>query len=323
MNAMAETRTLIVKPVMHIFSECNQPTPRGFLAVFDGHGGDEAASYACCNLWNIIRRTEEFDSDNPIKVTGAITKGFIRTNENMKELRDTTWKRTKRGDLSTSGTTIACAIIEAEKKRMFIANVGDSMVVLGRVNLKSRQAKKPYMDAVVLTKQHHLEDREERKRIESLGGIISNNRIWCNLKSDVTPDITNKDGDTETRWISLNMSRSLGDFWGITETNKYLISPIPHIHMHTFDFQADKLLIIGSDGLWNNMTPQEVVDELHTLCIAAAKETDPLLLYKKGPHLLIEKCLDRCKQRNVRADNISVVTAFILSTIIPQEKIID
>ena len=95
---------------------------------------------------------------------------------------------------------------------MFIVNVGDSMVVLGCVNLKSRQAKKPYMDAVVLTKQHHLEDREERKWIESLGEIISNNRIWCNLKSDVAPDATNKDRDTETRWISLNMSRSLGDF---------------------------------------------------------------------------------------------------------------
>lgn len=328
MNAMSKLSTYItVKPVMHIFSECNQgnrernedrisvqcekqPTPRSFLAVFDGHGGDEAATYASCNLWNSIKLTEQFNSDDPIKVAGAITRGFMHTNEKMKELRDSTWKVTKRGDLSTSGTTVACAIVEAERQRMFIANVGDSMAVLARIS----PVNKPYMDAVVLTNQHHLGDKEERKRIESLGGIISNNRVVCKLSSDVA----NKDKhtDAETRWISLNVSRSLGDFWSITEANEYLISPIPYIQVHTLDFRADKLLIIGTDGLWNIMTPQEVVDELYTLCVAAAKETDPVQLYKQGPHILIEKCLDRYARRNLRADNISVVTAFILCTVV-------
>ena len=58
-----------------------------------------------------LKYIEKTNSGDPIKVAGAITRGFVQMNENMKEVRDSTWKRTKHNDLSTSRTTIACAIV--------------------------------------------------------------------------------------------------------------------------------------------------------------------------------------------------------------------
>lgn len=35
---------------------------QSFLAVFDGHGGEEVADYACTNLWTNIKSSKGFDS---------------------------------------------------------------------------------------------------------------------------------------------------------------------------------------------------------------------------------------------------------------------
>ena len=52
---------------------------RAFFAVFDGHGGKEAAKYARDNLWTAIKDSAGFDSGNPAKVAEAIAAGFLKT----------------------------------------------------------------------------------------------------------------------------------------------------------------------------------------------------------------------------------------------------
>ena len=70
--------------------ECNEDRTFGqlekkgnFFAVFDGHCGEGAASYACHNLWDNIKNTKEFDSDKPEKIMDAIKEGFKKTQEDM------------------------------------------------------------------------------------------------------------------------------------------------------------------------------------------------------------------------------------------------
>ena len=58
-----------------------------FFAVFDGHGGQEAAKYARDNLWQTIKASEGFDSSNPVKMTKAIVAGFVQTHEDMWKVR--------------------------------------------------------------------------------------------------------------------------------------------------------------------------------------------------------------------------------------------
>ena len=70
------------------------------------------------------------------------------------------------------------------------------------------------------------------------------------------------------------------------------MAPVPDIYIHDFKFHTDKCVIIGSDGLFDIKKPQEVVEELYTLCATAENSTDVLELYKQGPRLLIQKVLE-------------------------------
>ena len=77
----------------------------------------------------------------------------------------------------------------------------------------------------------------------------------------------------------LRVSRSLGDFWSFNQrTNHFTVSPKPDVTVHPLDPKTQKFVVIASDGLWNVMTPDEVVqfiwdyennkDECHNLVAA-------------------------------------------------------
>lgn len=59
-----------------------------FLAVFDGHGGREAAQFAREYLWEFMKKQRGFWSDCDLEVCAAIRKGFIACHHAMwKKLR--------------------------------------------------------------------------------------------------------------------------------------------------------------------------------------------------------------------------------------------
>ena len=60
---------------------------QAFMAVFDGHGGEEAAEYARDNLWNAIKQMDGFDTNDSMKVIKAIEDGFVHTHEAMWKVR--------------------------------------------------------------------------------------------------------------------------------------------------------------------------------------------------------------------------------------------
>ena len=55
----------------------------GYFAVFDGHGGVEAAQFAKEHLLNEIRKTKGFWSDDDDQVLKAIKSAFITTHKMM------------------------------------------------------------------------------------------------------------------------------------------------------------------------------------------------------------------------------------------------
>lgn len=59
-----------------------------FYAVFDGHGGPDAARYAQTHLWDLIKKQRGFWSADDEEVCAAIRKGFIACHHAMwKKLR--------------------------------------------------------------------------------------------------------------------------------------------------------------------------------------------------------------------------------------------
>ena len=220
------------------------------------------------------------------------------------------WKKTKSGFPSMSGTTVACAIVE--RHRMYIANVGDSSTILGKINPKYGDFGEPEVIAEVITRDHKPEDEEEKRRIEILGGAVSVSRggvmrvVWERKHPVETKPGTGESCQVE-RIPVLNMSRSLGDLWSVTKDKKYLISPIPDVYVHYFDLTKDKFVILASDGIWGMIKPQEAVETVYQIIKSSISNE---VKARKASQVLIKNALEHWKRRNITADNISVLIGF-------------
>ena len=143
-------------------------------------------------------------------------------------------------DTNFSGST--CVIIFQIGNYLICSNVGDSRAIMIKEN----------KEIIELSKDQKPENEEERKRIENMGGIVSQ----CN---DLYDD--GKEGGPFRIWMKgcdypgIAMSRSIGD--QIAHTIG--VSSEPEI----FNFDMDEkceCLVIGSDGIWQYLKNEEVAD---------------------------------------------------------------
>lgn len=129
------------------------------------------------------------------------------------------------------GTT-ACAVLVGERG-VWAANAGDSRAVI--VDRRGR--------GVPLTRDHKPEREDERARIVRGGGRV----VW--------------DGACYRVNGQLNVSRGLGD-WALRPH----VVPAPEVAYASFA-PDDAYVVVGSDGLWDVLTPQAVAD----VVLAAAR----------------------------------------------------
>lgn len=201
-----------------------------------------------------------------------------------------TWKKNGLGD-SLSGSTATCALFR--NRMLYVANVGDSTAVLGKINPRCGQIGQPKIIPEIITDDHKPDDKSERERIEALGGMIYKNKrvVWeCR---------TEKDNKVLIDKIPLlNMTRSLGDLWSITSSNQYLISPVPDVYTYCIDPSQDLFIVLASDGLWNVMSAQKVVKQIYEAGHARIDE---------AAYALICQALRKYKKHGQKADNISLI----------------
>ncbi|XP_050174376.1 protein phosphatase 1F isoform X3 [Myiozetetes cayanensis] len=126
---------------------------RAYFAVFDGHGGVDAANYSATHLHVNVGLHEEIVK-NPAE---ALKCSFQKTDEMF-------LFKAKREKLR-SGTTGVSALIVGNK--LHIAWLGDSQVML------VQQGK-----AVTLMEPHKPEREDERARIGALGGCVTYMDCW-------------------------------------------------------------------------------------------------------------------------------------------------
>ncbi|XP_075424659.1 protein phosphatase 1F [Ascaphus truei] len=126
---------------------------RAYFAVFDGHGGVDAANYAATHVHVNVARHEGLEQD-PGR---ALRESFQRT--------DATFLRKAKRERLRSGTTGVCALLEGD--RLHVAWLGDSQAVLVQRG-----------NHVTLMDPHKPEREDERNRIESLGGCVTYMGCW-------------------------------------------------------------------------------------------------------------------------------------------------
>ncbi|XP_067165824.1 protein phosphatase 1D [Apteryx mantelli] len=276
-----------------------------FFAVCDGHGGREAAQFARENLWGFIKKQKGFGSAEPADVCAALRKGFIACHRAMwKKLPE--WPKTMTGLPSTSGTTASVVIIRGSK--MYVAHVGDSGVVLGVQD----DPKDDFVRAVEVTQDHKPELPKERERIEGLGGSVIN-KSGVNRVVWKRPRLTHNGPVRRSTIIDqipfLAVARALGDLWSYDfYSGEFVVSPEPDTSVHTIDPQKHKYIILGSDGLWNMIPPQDAI----SMCQDHEEKK-----YFMGEHrqscakMLVNRALGRWRQRMLRADNTSAIVICI------------
>jgi len=120
-----------------------------------------------------------------------------------------------------------------------------------------------------------------------------------------------EDEDGEVDLIPfLSVSRSLGDFWSFNpRTKQFVVSPRPDVHVLPLNLKEQKFVVVATDGLWNVMTPREVVEFIWDYEHDDQKCHQP----RDVVRAVINEALMRWKSKNLLADNIAVLIAFLSS----------
>ena len=117
-------------------------------AVFDGHGGENAAKTCSTDLLKLIREHSAF-CGSPTK---SIRDGFVRMNQIYREI--------SRKHRYSDGTTATVVCIRGNK--MYYGNVGDSRCILVKRD----------GSVEVLTRDHNCDLKDECKRIKTEKGAV-------------------------------------------------------------------------------------------------------------------------------------------------------
>jgi len=202
-----------------------------FFGVFDGHGGTwRAPDFVALNIGHnilhaLVQEMEEQshkgivskdDLLNKKNLEQAVRAGYLKTDE----------KFLKEG-FQGGSTCVTALIIDGN---LVVSNVGDSRAV---ICIKSSDGDGG--EAQELTRDHKPDREDERKRIEELGGSVTDCRgVW--------------------RVGTMAVSRAIGD-----RSMKTFLSAEPETKV--IEIKSDyEFIILASDGLWDVVTNQEAVD---------------------------------------------------------------
>lgn len=243
-----------------------------FLCVMDGHGedGDKVSQHIKKTLVTYLFAHRAFESD----VRAALRDVIAQCEAEV--LRDSSI------ETDFSGTTFTCAVIRGNT--IIMGNVGDS-----RTSLGSRAASGATVGRA-LTIDHKPDLPAEKARIEATGG-----RVFAVEYDDGV------DGPARV-WLGnmdvpgLAMSRSLGD----AVAHSAGVSSEPEFSEYEFNAANDLVLVMASDGLWEFMSDQEVMD-IATAC------SEPRFAVDK----LISESNERWMKEEQVIDDTTVIVAFL------------
>jgi len=196
-------------------------------------------------------------------------------------------------DVRLSGTTCVTAWLQGEQ--VLLANVGDSRAVMGR-----RTNNSSTLRAIDLTQDQTPFRPDERRRVQAAGAnVVTSGEIHGEATYSSPAEYTADDPPRcylpGFQLPGTAFTRSLGD----TIAQTIGVVPTPEVSVVKIT-PADAFLILASDGVWEFLTSQEAVD-------IVARHSSP----EHGAAELIKAAWDLWHTEDIRADDISVVVAFL------------
>lgn len=214
----------------------------------DGHDGPQAADYFIQNFPGILQRMllTEKDTDNSKsslsqrthKIRTAMILAHLETDGAFRSWVESTTSPATR---CTSGTCVTSVFMCGTQ--IWFANLGDCTAwILRRNHNRKKISKSRHRDSRVsftkATIDHRASEVSERMRISRLHGSIVCGRVGGMLEP----------------------SRTIGDFDVKDSQPPGVVSCIPDIRC--FDIDGPALILLGTDGIWDAITEEEIVPAL-------------------------------------------------------------
>lgn len=224
--------------------------PHGtFVGIYDGHGGPEASRFLNEHLFNNFKK---FTSENQGMSADVITKAFLATEEEFLSLVKKQW--IIKPLLASVGS--CCLVGVVCSGLLYIANAGDSRVVLGRLEKTVKQVK-----AVQLSIEHNASIESVREELRSLHPddpqiVVLKHKVW-RVKGLI--QVSRSIGDAYLKRQEFNKEPLLAKFRLSEPFHKPILQAEPTILVQKL-YPEDQFLIFASDGLWEQLSSQEAVD---------------------------------------------------------------
>jgi len=283
-------------PYEHLFGETALETRKSpnvlglgyFWGVYDGHGGQRIAGEVAENLHTkVLEGARKFVS----KIQQAITYGYLNTDNDLKQRLDSTVSQ-------GGGTTVLTALIRDNK--LYISWAGDARGIVCGDSTKR---------LLFETKDHKPDDKDEKKRIEAAGGMVS---YIC--------------GATRVN-ACLAVARSIGD-WGYAYlpgfskkkeecidleklTCTKVISSLPN-HLNPINIKDIDFFVLACDGLWDVINNEDVCKFVYDSLDTTSPSTVTKERAEEIASALVKRALDQGS-----SDNITVTIVFIKHGVSP------
>ncbi|KVH99974.1 Protein phosphatase 2C [Cynara cardunculus var. scolymus] len=245
-----------------------------FIGVYDGHGGPETARFVNKNLFSNLKK---FATEDQEMSEDVIRKSFLATEEEFISLVRDQWRTCSQ--IASVGT--CCLVGVICNGLIYIANAGDSRVVLGRSERGGRG-----VSAIQLSDEHNVNRESVSRSI----------------------------GDAYLKNPEFNRAPLLPRFRLPQPFTKQILSPEPSISIHEVT-SKDEFLIFASDGLWEHLSNEEAVNIVHNyprsgIARRLVKAALRVAAKKREMRYTDLKKIERGVRRHFH-DDITVVVVFI------------
>lgn len=232
----------------------NDSGPQGtFVGVYDGHAGPEASRFINNHLFQHMKK---FTSENQEMSADVIKNAYLATEDDFLSMVRKQWEI--KPQIASVGSCCLVGVICSGL--LYIANAGDSRVVLGRLGQTDKR-----IEAVQLSSEHNANLSSVRDELKSLHPndpeiVVLKHTVW-RVKGII--QIARSIGDAYLKKQEFNRPPLLPKFRVRDPFEKPIISPEPSITVKRLN-PEDHFLIFASDGLWEQLSNQEAVEIVHS-----------------------------------------------------------
>ncbi|KAK9690725.1 hypothetical protein RND81_09G150000 [Saponaria officinalis] len=282
-----------------------------FVGVYDGHGGPETSRFINDHLFRHLRR---FASEHQCISADVIRKAVQATEEGFLSVVSKQWPMNPQ--IAAVGSCCLLGVICSGT--LYIANVGDSRAVLGRLVNATGE-----ILAIQLSTEHNACLEEVRQELRAGHPddphiVVLKHNVW-RVKGII--QVSRSIGDVYLKKAEYNREPLYSKFRLRDPIKRPILSSEPSIFVQELQ-PHDQFVIFASDGLWEHLSNQQAVDIVQSNPRnGSAKKLVKTALQEAAKKREMRysdlKKIDRGVRRHFH-DDITVIVLFLDSDLISQ-----